>query len=187
MAALAWALALLDAASGSSVYIVGASLKQVMQSYNNIVDNLQLNLYRGRNGTEKDGWRILDNNMEHSIEHKTLCGGSVRIEALAANPDAHDSLNSNIQICDELHAYKNAKQYNVIKESGKAYTNKLCIGITTAGDDPTGFCAQRLKYCQKVLRGLVQDDAYGIFIWKADEDEKGNVDYLSEEQHEKAN
>ena len=187
VAALAWALALLDAASGSSVYIVGASLKQAMQSYNNIVDNLQLNLYRGRNGAEKDGWRILDNNMEHSIEHKTLCGGSVRIEALAANPDAHDSLNSNIQICDELHAYKNAKQYNVIKESGKAYTNKLCIGITTAGDDPTGFCAQRLKYCQKVLRGLVQDDAYGIFIWKADEDEKGNVDYLSEEQHEKAN
>lgn len=187
VAALAWALALLDAASGSSVYIVGASLKQAMQSYNNIVDNLQMNLYSSRTGAEKDGWRILDNNMEHSIEHKSLCGGSVRIEALAANPDAHDSLNSNIQICDELHAYKNAKQYNVIKESGKAYTNKLCIGITTAGDDPTGFCAQRLKYCQKVLQGLVRDDAYGIFIWKADEDEKGNVDYLAPEQHKKAN
>lgn len=187
VAALAWALSLLEAASGSSVYIVGASLRQAMQSYNNIVDNLQFNLYRGRAGAEKDGWRILDNNMEHSLEHKSLCGGSVRIEALAANPDAHDSLNSNIQICDELHAYKNAKQYNVIKESGKAYTNKLCIGITTAGDDPNSFCAQRLRYCQKVLKGLAQDDAYGIFIWKADEDEKGNVDYLSAVQHEKAN
>ena len=92
-----------------------------------------------------------------------------------------------IQICDELHAYKNAKQYNVIKESGKAYTNKLCIGITTAGDDPNGFCAQRLRYCQKVLKGLAKDDAYGIFIWKSDEDEKGNVDYLNAVQHEKAN
>nr|UCS96131.1 MAG: terminase large subunit [Caudoviricetes sp.] len=187
VSALAWGLALLDAASGSSVYIVGAALKQAMQSYNNIVDNLQLNLYRGRAGAEKDGWRVLDNNMEHSIENKSICDGSVRIEALAANPDAHDSLNSNIQICDELHAYKSAKQYNVIKESGKAYTNKLCIGITTAGDDPTGFCAQRLKYCQKVLRKLVNDDAYGIYIWKANEDEKGNVDYLDPVQHEKAN
>lgn len=187
VSALTWGLSLLEAPSGSSVYIVGASLRQAMQSYNNIVDNLQLNLYRGRAAAEREGWRVLDNNMEHSIEHKSLCGGSVRIEALAANPDAHDSLNSNIQICDELHAYKNAKQYNVIKESGKAYTNKLCIGITTAGDDPTGFCAQRLKYCQKVLRGLANDDAYGIFIWKADEDEKGNVDYINPVQHEQAN
>lgn len=187
VAALAWALSLLECKSGSSVYIVGAALRQAMQSLNNIVDNLKISLYGSEEEAKRDGWRFLDNNMEHSIENKDLDGGMVRIEALAANEDAHDSLNSNIQICDELHAYKNAKRYNVIKESGKAYTNKLCIGITTAGDNPVGFCAQRLRYCQKVLRGLVRDDAYGIFIWKADEDEKGNVDYTNPVQHRKAN
>ena len=189
VAALSWALAMLERRSGSSVYIVGASLKQAMQSYNNIVDNLKFVLYSSKSEAENDGWRILDNNMEHSIENKDVDGeGSfIRIEALAANPDAHDSLNSNIQICDELHAYKNAKQYNVIKEAGKAYTNKLCIGITTAGDDGTSFCAQRLKYCQRILAGTFKDDALFIFISKADEDEKGNVDYTAAIEHEKAN
>lgn len=187
VSALTWGLALLECQSGSSVYIVGAALRQAMQSYNNIVDNLQRNVYISKRAAEQDGWRILDNNMEHSIEHKNLNGGSISIEALAANPDAQDSLNSNIQICDELHAYKNAKQYNVIKESGKAYTNKLCIGITTAGDDPVGFCAQRLQYCKKILRGLVRDDAYGVYIWQADKGEKGEVDYTNPKQHEKAN
>lgn len=187
VAALTWALALLERKSGSSVYIVGASLKQAMQSYNNIQDNLQFHIYPSKDAAEEDGWRILDNNMEHSIENKDLDGGMVRIEALAANPDRQDSLNCNIAIADEVHAYKSPKQYNIIKEAMKAYTNKLMIGITTAGDDITSFCYQRLQYCKKILAKLVKDDAYFVFICKADEDEKGNVDYVSAAEHEKAN
>jgi len=187
VSALTWALALLERKSGSSVYIVGAALKQAMQSYNNILDNLQFYMYGSKAEAEADGWRILDNNMEHSIEHKNIDGGMIRIEALAANPDAQDSFNCNIAIADELHAYKSPKQYNIIKEAMKAYTNKLMIGITTAGDDVTSFCYQRLKYCQKILNGIVQDDAYFIFICKADEDENGIVDYTNPIEHEKAN
>src|SRR5690606_8559788 len=98
-------------------------------------------LFNLRHMGEADNFRILNNNQEHSISGE-LGDGSIFIEALAANPDKHDSLNSNIQILDELHAYKTPKQYNVIKESGKAYTNKICIGITTAGDDMSSFCYQ---------------------------------------------
>jgi phage terminase large subunit-like protein len=187
VSALTWALAILERKSGSSVYIVGAALKQAMQSYNNIVDNLQFYMYGSKAEAEADGWRILDNNMEHSIEHKNIDGGMIRIEALAANPDAQDSFNCNIAIADEIHAYKSPKQYNIIKEAMKAYTNKLMIGITTAGDDVTSFCYQRLKYCQKILGSIVQDDTYFVFICKADEDENGNVDYLNPIEHEKAN
>lgn len=185
IAAFAWGVALLERASGSSIYIVGASLRQAIQSFNDITFSLR---YIG----EIDNFRVLDNNSEHSIsrsfpDEQGRETASLRIEALAANPDRQDSLNSNIQICDELHAYKNAKQYNVIKEAGKAYTNRLCLGITTAGDDTTSFCYQRLKYCQKILDGVVKDDSYFVFICKADEDENGDVDYLDPEQHEKAN
>ncbi len=187
VSALTWALAILERKSGSSVYIVGAALKQAMQSYNNIVDNLQFYMYGSKAEAEADGWRILDNNMEHSIEHKNIDGGMIRIEALAANPDAQDSFNCNIAIADEIHAYKSPKQYNIIKEAMKAYTNKLMIGITTAGDDVTSFCYQRLKYCQKILGSIVQGDTYFVFICKADEDENGNVDYLNPIEHEKAN
>ena len=185
--ALAWALGLLERESGSTVYVVGAVLKQAMESYDNWIHNLTSVLYADKATAQGDGWRILDNNMEHSISHDSLSGGSLHLEALAGNPDAQDSLNANIVIADEIHAYKNPKQYNILKEATKAYTNKLVIGITTAGDNTTSFCYQRLKYCQKILDGLVTDDAYFVFICKADEDEDGNVDYLNPIEHEKAN
>jgi phage terminase large subunit-like protein len=179
VAALSWGLALLERKSGSSIYIVGAALEQSMQSFNFINFNLK------QMGEEKN-FRIRDNNQEHSISGE-LGDGSLYIKALAANPDAQDSLLCNIGIADELHAYKTPKQYNIIKEAMKAYTNKLMIGITTAGDNMNSFCYQRLKYCQKVLDKTVTDEAYFIFIAKADENELGEVDYTDPIQHEKAN
>jgi phage terminase large subunit-like protein len=179
VAALAWALALLERKSGSKVYIVGAALEQSLQSFNFINFNL---VEMG----ERGGFRILDNNQEHSISGD-MGDGSLYIKALAANPDRQDSLNCNIGIADELHAYKTPKQYNIIKEAMKAYTNKLMIGITTAGDNMNSFCYNRLKYCQKILDKTVTDESYFVFITKADEDEQGDVDYTSPLEHEKAN
>ena len=187
ISALAWALGILERMSGSTVYVVGAVLKEAMKSYENWQYNLTSVLYEDKDTAVKDGWRILDNNMEHSISNDDLDGGSLHLEALAGNPDSQDSFNANIIIADEIHAYKSPKQYNILKEATKAYTNKLVIGITTAGDDTTSFCYQRLKYCMKVLDGLVTDDAYFIFVCMADQDENGEVDYTSAVQHEKAN
>lgn len=179
VAALSWGLALLERKSGSTVYIVGAALKQSMQSFEFIKFNLQ-------QMGEIDNFRVRDNNQEHSISGD-LGDGSLYIQALAANPDTQDSLNCNIGIADELHAYRTPKQYNIIKEAMKAYTNKLMIGITTAGDNMNSFCYNRLKYCQKILDKTVTDEAYFVFIAKADEDENGEVDYTNPIQHEKAN
>lgn len=181
-AALSWALGLLERRSGSKVYIVGAALKQSLESFNFILYNL-------RGYQESSGFRIIDNNQEHSIT-ADLGDGSLYIQALAANPDRQDSLNCNIAIADEIHAYKTPKQYNIIKEAMKAYTNKLMIGITTAGDNMNSFCYNRLLYCQKILDRTSVDaaaDAYFVFIAKADQDEKGDVDYLNPVVHEMAN
>ena len=109
------------------------------------------------------------------------------MQALAANPDSQDSFNCNLAIADEIHAYKSPKQYNIIKEAMKAYTNKLMIGITTAGDKMNSFCYRRMKYCQKVLDGQVKDEQLFVFIAKADEDESGKVDYTNPKVHEMAN
>lgn len=179
VAALSWALALLERKSGSKIYIVGAALKQSLQSFNFINFNIR------RMGEEKS-FRVLDNNQEHSISGE-LGDGSLFIQALAANPDNQDSLNCNVGIADEMHAYKSPKQYNIIKEAMKSYTNKLMIGITTAGDNMTSFCYQRLQYCKKILDKTVTDESYFVFIAKADESETGEVDYTNPVQHEKAN
>lgn len=178
-AGLSWGLGILNRRSGSKVYIVAAALKQALESFNFINFNL------GQMG-EKENFRVIDNNQEHSISGD-FGDGSLYIQALAANPDKQDSLNCNIGIADEMHAYKSPKQYNIIKEAMKAYTNKLMIGITTAGDDMSSFCYQRLLYCKKILDGTVVDEQYFVFIAKADEDEKGEVDYTNPLEHEKAN
>jgi len=187
IAALSWALGWLSRASGARVYVVGAALKQAMETFGDWLYVVEGSMYGSRKAAQRDGWRILDNNMEHSISHEKLMGGSISLNALPGNPDKQDSLNSPFVIADEAHAYKTPKQYNVLKEAGKAYTNKLAAIITTAGDNGTGFCAKRVEYCRKVLRGTVRDDQYFIFMCSADKDEAGDVDFISEVQHRKAN
>src|SRR5690625_3101687 len=180
MSALSWGLGLLERKSGAEIVIVGALLKQALQSFNFLLYNLE-------QMGERENFRVLDNNQEHSISGE-LGDGYMQIETIAGNSDRMDSLNTLIQILDELHLYKNASQYNTIKESGKAYRNSLCIGITTAGDNQNSFCYNRKKYAQKVLNGSVKDEQLFIFIAKADEDpETGDVDYTDPIEHEKAN
>ena len=185
IAALAWGLAILERKSGATIYIVAASQKQACQSFDFIIHSLRAK------GMIED-FRVLNNNAEHSISYQfldddgTVCG-SIHIEALASNPDAQDSFNCNIAIADEIHAFKKASQYNRFKEAMKAYTNKLMIGITTAGDEINSFCYRRLDYAVKVVSGTVKDDSLFCFVSRADQDEKGNVDFTSAEQQKKAN
>ena len=185
VAALAWALGILSRRSGATIYITGASLRQSSETFTKIIYTLKARQVI-------DEFRVRDNNQEHSIEKmfyspEGVPVGSLRIEAMAANPERQDSFGCNICIADEIHAYKSPAQYNRFKEAMKAYTNKLMIGITTAGDNMNSFCYGRLQYAEKVLDGTVKDDTLFCFVSKAEADENGDVDYLSPEQHEKAN
>ena len=183
-AALSWALSLWYRRSGSKMYIASAALMQSLESFN----FLKYNIERMGEDERRGGCvKIIDNNNEHSLE-ASLDDGSFFIRALAANPDTQDSLNCNIAICDEIHAFKKPKQYNLFKEAQKAYTNKLLIGISTAGDNEQAFLGQRLKYCRKVLDGTVEDEQYFIFMCCAPEGIKyGSVDYTDPKVHEMAN
>lgn len=186
-AALAYALGLLYRRSGSKIYVVAAAQNQTMETF----QFLKYNIVRLREDREHGGaFRIIDNNNEHSISAE-MGGGLFSLKALAANPDAQDSFNCNIAIADEIHAFKKPKQYNLFKEAMKAYTNKLMIGISTAGDDPNSFLAQRVKYCKRVLDGEIKDEQYFIFICEADplktEGGKEFIDYTSPRTHEMAN
>jgi phage terminase large subunit-like protein len=183
-ASLAWALSLLYRRSGSKMYIASAALMQSMESYNFLAYNVRR---MGEDAKDGGSVRIIDNHNEHSLS-ADLGDGSLYIRALAANPDSQDSLNANIAICDEIHAFKQPKQYNLFKEAMKAYTNKLLIGISTAGDNEQAFLGQRLKYCRKVLDGTVTDEQYFIFMCCAPEGVKdGSVDFTDPSIHEMAN
>lgn len=183
-AALAWALSLLFRKSGSKMYIASSALMQSLESFG----FLRYNVDRlGENAKDGGSIKVVDNYTEHTLS-ANFSDGSFFIRALAANPDAQDSLNCNIAICDEIHAFKQPKQYNLFKEAMKAYTNKLLIGISTAGDNEQLFLGQRLKYCRKVLDGTVKDEQYFIFMCCAPEGVKdGSVDFTDPKVHEMAN
>jgi phage terminase large subunit-like protein len=179
--ALAWALSLLERNYYSVLYIIATKLDRALEAFDNILENLEVM-------GEKDNFRILNNNSEHSINRSFYDqhgdkSGAIKIQALASDAKKADGLNANIIILDEIHAYKNANEYFVYKQAMKAYVNKLLIGITTAGSNMSSFCYQRLQYCQKVLNKEVEDEQYFIFITKADNPE----DYTNPIEHEKAN
>lgn len=185
IAGLAWAVSILQRKSGSSVYIVAGSLEQALQSFDFLTFNLEY-----QNIT--DEFKVLNNSFHHKIQHTFRDedgkpDGSIEIIALAANPDKHDSFNCNFAICDEVASYRKPAQYNLFKQAQKAYLNKLIIGITTAGDNVNSFGYRRQEYAVKVVNGIVQDDTLFVYIARADQSEKGVVDYTSAEQHMKAN
>ncbi len=184
IAALSFAVSIVQRKSGSTVYVVAAALKQALESFNFLTFSLKYKKI------DKD-FEIHDNSFEHSIKYEFKKNGrpdgTIEIQIMASNPDAQDSFNCNFAILDEVAAFKKASQYNRFKEAQAAYTNRLCIGITTAGDNVNSFGHGRMEYAIKVAAGTVKDDSFFSFVARADQDEKGNVDYTNSIQHQKAN
>ncbi|HEV9571220.1 TPA: terminase large subunit [Streptococcus pneumoniae] len=172
-AAIALAYQILDTDSGSKCYIVANSVKQAMEAFG----FLRFNVERWND----KNIRIKDNNQEHSITANFGDEGSFFIQALANDESRLDSLNGNVIILDEAHTMRNSKKHGLMKKTMSAYRNSMLFVISTAGDIPTGFLANRLKYCQKVLKQLVTDDSFFIFICKANQSADGDVvNYLDE-------
>lgn len=171
-AALGEVKSIIDRASGAVTYIVANSVKQTMESFQFLKDNIE----DLRPDVKK--LRIRDNNQEHSIS-VDFGDGTAEIYAIANQEDKLDSLNCNFLILDELHSWRRAgaKKYTLMKNAMKAYRNKLLVGISTAGDIPNGFLANRIKTLIAVLEGIIQDEAYDsyfAFLCMADQDEEGN-------------
>lgn len=181
---LAWACAILQRKSGSKCYIVAAALKQTLECFHFLTFSLEYQKIASQ-------FEIHDNSFDHSIKYvfrkpDGTPDGSMEIIAMPTNPESQDSFNCNLAIADEVAAYKKPSQYNRFFEAQAAYTNKLMIGITTAGDNINSFGYRRMEYAVKVATGMVEDDTLFSLVARADQDEKGNVDYLNPVQHEKA-
>lgn len=187
--ALSWCLGLYYSRSFSKIKTVAGSLKQNMEGFG----FLRYNLRRLGLTVLEDpvhGLRVLDSSLGHSFSGP-VWEGQIDFEALAYKPDIFDAFNANIIHLDELELYKNAIPYGRLKDATKGYSNKLILATTTAGDDGTGFCAQRMAYCSHIVRGdITSPDADRIFafIARADPDpDTGEVDYLSPAAWQQAN
>lgn len=187
--AFCWAMGLWYSKSFSKIKTVAGSMKQNMEGFG----FLSYNLHRLGLTVIEDaahGLRVLDSSLGHSFSG-SIWEGQISFEALAYKPDIFDAFNANIVLLDELELYRNAIPYGRLKDATKAYSNKLILAVTTAGDDGTGFCAQRMAYCSKIVRGEITGadaDRIFAFLARADPDpETQEVNYLDPLNWQKAN
>lgn len=187
--AFCWAMGLWYSKSFSKIKTVAGSMKQNMEGFG----FLSYNLHRLGLTVIEDaahGLRVLDSSLGHSFSG-SIWEGQISFEALAYKPDIFDAFNANIVLLDELELYKNAIPYGRLKDATKAYSNRLILAVTTAGDDGTGFCAQRMAYCSKIVRGEITGadaDRIFAFLARADPDpETQEVNYLDPLNWQKAN
>lgn len=143
--------------SGAKAKTVAGSLKQGMEGFDWLVYNFtRLGLVEKNNPPGK--LRLLDSSLGHSIEGD-FWGGHIDLETLAFKPDLFDSFNAAFVHLDELELYKNAIPYTRLRDSMKAFSNKLLTATFTAGDDGLGFAARHRDYMEKILRGTVTGPA----------------------------
>lgn len=187
--ALCWAMGLWYSKSFSKIKTVSGSMKQNMEGFGFLSYNLH-RLGLTVNEDAAHGLRVLDSSLGHSFSG-AIWEGQISFEALAYKPDIFDAFNANIVLLDELELYKNAIPYGRLKDATKAYSNKLIMSVTTAGDDGTGFCAQRMTYCSKIARGEITGadaDRIFAFLARADPDpETQEVNYMDPLNWQKAN
>ena len=185
---LIWALGLYYSTSGSRIKTVAGSLKQNMEGFG----FLRYNLHRLGMTVDEDpahGLRELDSSLGHSYSGD-IWHGNIAFEALAYKPDIFDAFNANLVHLDELELYRDATPYGRLRDATKAYSNKLILATTTAGDNGTGFAAQRVDYCSRIVRGEntgPDADRTFAFIARAPMGDDGEVDYLNPVVQQMAN
>lgn len=185
---LMWSLSLWYRLSGARQKTVAGSLKQGLESF----DFLKYNLHRLGLTVDENrltGLRTLDSSLGHKFEGE-IWDGFVSLETLAFKPDLFDSFNASFVYLDELEAYDSPVPYGRLKDATKAYTNKLILATSTAGDNGQGFAAQHVDYAEKILRGLVTGpdaDRFFAFIARAPEAPDGEIDYTNPAVHRAAN
>jgi len=94
---------------------------------------------------------------------------SSKFQPLGADADTMDGLNVHGALIDELHAHKTRDVVDVLETATGARRQPLIFEITTAGYDRQSVCYEHHDYSVSVLRGLIQDDTWFVFMAALDE------------------
>jgi phage terminase large subunit-like protein len=91
---------------------------------------------------------------------------------LGSDSDTLDGLNPHGHICDELHAHKDRKMWDVMITAMGARRQPMTFVITTAGIyEAESIGWQQHDHAVKVLDGVVEDDEFFAIIFAADEED----------------
>jgi phage terminase large subunit-like protein len=105
-----------------------------------------------------------------------------KYQPVGRDSDTLDGLNVHGGLIDELHAHPTGEMWDVLETATGARRQPLLVAITTAGHNRQSICFQFHDYTEKVLQGLVQDDAWHGMIYTLDRTETGEIEDWENEQ-----
>jgi len=118
----------------------------------------------------------------------TQAGTFSKYQPVGRDSDTLDGLNVHGGLIDELHAHPTGEMWDVLETATGARRQPLLVAITTAGHNRQSICYQFHDYSEKVLSGVVQDDAWHGLIYTLDRTPEGDLeDWESEAAWLKAN
>lgn len=104
-------------------------------------------------------------------DNLSLVRTNSKYQPLGADADTMDGLNVHGAVIDELHAHKNRNLWDVLETATGARRQPLLFAITTAGYNRESICWQQHDYGEKILDGIISDDAYFPYIAALDPDD----------------
>lgn len=148
-------LAFVDGEPGAEVYSAATKKDQARISHKDAVQMVS------RSPQLKQMIGVFRDNL-HEIR-----SGS-KFEPLASDSNSLDGLNIHGTIADELHAWPGNQLWGVLKTATGSRRQPLMLAITTAGLDQQGVCYQQREYVARILKGIIEDDAYWGIIYTLD-------------------
>lgn len=89
----------------------------------------------------------------------------------AIDPARLEGYSPSSAILDEVHAYADARRYEVVTSGQGARLDPITLLISTAGSLANSFCNTMVENCKSILRGDARDDSMFILLYMLDEDD----------------
>lgn len=144
-----------DNEPGAEVYTAATKLDQARIIHSEAIRMVQ------QSGDLSKELRVFKNNINSPTTFS-------KYEPLASDSKTLDGLNVHGALIDELHAHPNGELWDILETATGSRRQPLMYAITTAGDNPQSVCFQFHDYTEKILSGVVEDDAFFGSIYTLD-------------------
>lgn len=148
-----------DGEGGAEVYTAATKMDQAKITHSEAVRMVQSSPHLRRHIGERR-------------DELYIAGRADKFVPLGRDSKSMDGLNPHGAILDEVHAHPDRGIIDVIKSGTGARRQWMMWCITTAGKNLTGPGFELHGYAEKVLEGVIEDDAFLAIIYTVDDPEK---------------
>lgn len=141
-----------------SILVAGSQTQAIDTSFRALKEMINSSPFLSKKLKAMQSNRIVFNN-----------GKSGCCKTVPAIEDRLEGLNPTSCILDEIHTYKNAQKFNVIKNALGTKENPMLFLISTAGYGKDSFCAQLVETGRNVLRNVSHDDRFFYMLYELEE------------------